>query len=357
MPPQSVSLDPDLSSTAIRVIEEELKAKVVGQDEAVSALVRILGTYLRGYNDPGLPVGVVAALGPTGTGKTSLVETLCEVLFGNPKAHIRVNCADFRESHQTNRIIGAPPGYAGYKDKKLDEYFTQKQIDSHFTNKFKLCVVLLDEIEKANEAFYEYLLNIFGSGSGRVGGELVDFTHVLFIMTSNLGARKMSHSLGFSKESLTIFNRDNQTTAKRAMKDHFTPEFVNRIDEVLVFNALSEENIAAIFDIQVDRIRRQILVNQVPGPQYVFQILPAARQALIRLGFNPEYGARPLKRVLKRILTDKLANMVGSQQIEHGDLVVIDHQKESYVYNKYVSEVVGNLSDQQWKEFNLAIAA
>ena len=163
--------------------------------------------FLAGFNDPKRPVGVVLELGPTGTGKTTLIENLCDILYGDPQAYVRVNCADFSDSHQVNRFVGAPPSYVGYNDSKADHYFTQEQLDKHHTPDLKLTIVLLDEIEKAHQDFYQYLLAIFNDGKGRVDGKDVDFSRVLFVMTSNLGATDIQQSIGFSQSQLEQLNQ------------------------------------------------------------------------------------------------------------------------------------------------------
>ena len=202
MQPAAIPLDPTLLSPQILHIKKKLLARTIGQDHAVDKLCGILETYFAGYNDPRKPVGIVLELGPTGTGKTTLIENLCDILYGDPLAHVRVNCADFGDEYQTNRLVGAPPGYVGYKDKKHDSYFSQEALDKHHTPDLKLTIVLLDEIEKANLTFYRYLLAIFNDGRGRVDGEMVDFTRVLFVMTSNLGATDMGRSIGSSAKDL-----------------------------------------------------------------------------------------------------------------------------------------------------------
>jgi ATP-dependent Clp protease ATP-binding subunit ClpA len=351
MHPRSVALDPTLHSLDILEINQKLRARTIGQDDAVSRLVGMLETFFAGYNDPDKPVGVVLELGPTGTGKTTLIENLCEILFGNRKAYIKVPCAEFRESHQTNRIIGAPPGYIGFKDKSIENYFAQEKLDAFHNEHLKLTVVLLDEIEKSHSAFYEYLLNVFNDGEGSVSGKLVDFRHCLFVMTSNLGTRAISRATGFSGSDLADLNQRNAQEIDKAIRQHFEPEFINRIDETIIFSALSEDSIAEILDVELNAIRRRFLNSKQHGPQFVFKVQASARKEMVKQGFHPEYGARPLKRALKRIVVDKLASMVRSGQVEHSDLVVIGFEHDAFTYSKYAGDEIANLSDPQWDDF------
>ena len=355
MQPHSITLDPELHSVDIREIERRLKGRVAGQDPAISQLVGLLETYFAGYNDPNAPVGVVLALGPSGTGKTSLIEALCEILYDNPKAHVRMNCADFKESQQTQRIVGAPPGYIGFKDKSIETYLTQENLDRHHTAKMKLSVVLLDEIEEAHSALYDYLLAVFNDGEGMVSGKLVNFRNTLFVMTSNLGTSTKSSLLGFTADQVAAHNHQNEASIRKAVQEHFKFKFLNRIDETMIFEALSKETIDLIFDMQVCQIRRRLLISKQPGPQYVFKIQDDARQELVRRGFDIKFGARPLKRVLRRVITDKLAALMRSGQVEHGDLVVIDYTGIRFIYEKYNGDEIGQLSDPQWAEFSRII--
>jgi ATP-dependent Clp protease ATP-binding subunit ClpA len=354
MHPRSTPLDPKLHSSFIRDVERQLRERTAGQDGPISQLMSVLETYFAGYNDPNMPVGVMLFLGPSGVGKTSLIENLCDILFGNPKAHVRMNCADFRESHQTNRLVGAPPGYVGFKDKSVEQYLTQENLNKHHTEDLKFNVVLLDEIEEAHSALYDWFLAIFNDGEGMVGGKLVDFRNTLFVMTSNLGTSNKSSLLGFSHEQVDAHNKKNEESIKKAIAEHFKKKFLNRIDETVIFEALTESMIDQIFDIQVGHVRRRILTSKQPGPQFVFRVLDPARKEIVRRGFDVNYGARPLKRVLKRILVDKLALLVRSGQVQHGDLVVIGYDKV-FTYEKYNGDEVGRLSDHQWDDFRTVI--
>lgn len=356
MQPQSVLLDPKRNSLNIVEIKQRLKARTLGQDDAVDRLSGILETWYAGYNDPDKPVGVVLELGPTGVGKTTLIENLCDILYGDPHAYVRVNCAEYKEKHQALRMIGAPPSYVGYKDKQKGEEdvenpFLQKNLDKFHTDEVKLTVVLLDEIEKAHEALYDYLLSIFEDGEAKASGDTVDFRNCIFVMTSNLGVRSITRSIGFNREDLAELNLRNKQVIEKAIKDHFKPEFINRIDEILYFNALSSDTISGILDVELNAIRRRFLLSKKSGPQFVFKVQDPAHKEIVRLGFHPEYGARELKRLLKRVIVDRMAAMVGSGQIEHGDLVVVGLKSSEFVYSKYTSDEIAKLTDPQWNDF------
>lgn len=348
---QMSPLDSNAKSIFIEELENKLKAEVIGQDEEITKIIKLIETHITGYNDPEVPVGVVLCLGPSGTGKTVLTTKLAEHLFGNVKALIRLNCADFKDNYQTNRLIGAPPGYSGYKDKSVDSYISQDKLDEFHTEDLKLTIVVLDEIEKANVALYEYFLAIFNDGEGRVNSNTVSFRNTLFIMTSNLGSRKMSQSLGFSPQEVKHMHDSNISSAMSAVKKHFEPEFINRIDEICVFKPLSREVIEKIFDVQICKIRKRFITNKKVQPQFVFRILDSARDELIKQGFDPEYGARPLIRILKRHIINKLAAMTLSGQIFYGDLVIIGFDGKDFTYNKYEEEEVNKLTEEEWLDF------
>jgi ATP-dependent Clp protease ATP-binding subunit ClpA len=350
MVPKLLPLDAEKPGEHINSLQKKLKAEVIGQDEEIDKIIRLIEAHILGYNDPNVPVGVVLALGSTGVGKSFLVSKLAECLYENPKAFIQVNCADFKDSFQTNRFIGAPPGYAGFKEKGINHILSQDKLDSFHTDQIKLTIVLLDEIEKANNSLYEYFLAIFNDGEGRVAGNVVSFSNTLFIMTSNLGATNVSRVKGFSETDPNKHLKDLTSSTMSAVKKHFSPEFINRIDEICMFKPLSKEMIEKIFTIQINKIRRRLIVNKKVQPLFTFYITNNAKTELLKLGFDPDYGARPLLRVLKKHVINKLASLTSSYQVDFGDVIVIDIEEKSFTYKKYDSSELSLLTEEEWAD-------
>ncbi len=323
-------LDPTLHSPEVREFERSLRQRVVGQDRAVRRLARVYQVYLAGLSAPGRPIVNLLLLGPTGSGKTRLVEAAAEVLFGNPNAVLKIDCAEFQHSHEIAKLIGSPPGYLGHRE--TQPMITQEALEEHYTEKLKISLVLFDEIEKASDALWQLLLGILDKATMTLGdNRRVDFSRSMIFLTSNLGSQEMAHlmsgGMGFSagpRESDEELDQRIYRAATEAARRKFSPEFMNRIDKVIVFRTLQPHHLEQILDIELGRVQERIMSSS-GGKQFVFKCTQAAREFLLREGTDTKFGARHLKRSIERHLVFPLSNLIATGQIALGDLIIIDY--------------------------------
>jgi ATP-dependent Clp protease ATP-binding subunit ClpB len=322
-------LDPSMNSPEVREFEKALRHRVVGQDRAVRRLARVYQVYRAGLSTPGRPIVNLLFLGPTGSGKTRLVEATSEVLFDKPRGFVKIDCAEFQHSHEIAKLIGSPPGYLGHRE--TQPLITQEVLDQNHTEKLKLSLVLFDEIEKASDALWQLLLGILDKGTLTLGdNRRVDFSRTMIFLTSNLGSHEvmnlMNGGLGFaSRQSEDDEELDQKIyrTATEAARRKFSPEFMNRLDKVIVFRALTREHLEKILDIELDRVQQRI-INATDGRQFVFRCTNAARDFLLREGTDMKFGARHLKRSIERHLVFPMSNLLATDQIQLGDLIIVD---------------------------------
>jgi ATP-dependent Clp protease ATP-binding subunit ClpB len=274
-------------------MEEVLHARVIGQDDAVSAVANAIRRSRAGLSDPNRPIGSFLFLGPTGVGKTELARTLADFLFDDEKAMVRIDMSEYQEKHNVSRLVGAPPGYVGYEEGgQLTEAVRRRPY----------AVVLLDEIEKAHPDVFNVLLQLLDDGRLTDGqGRTVDFTNTVLIMTSNLG--------GSADESVVM----------NVVRNHFKPEFLNRIDEIVVFHRLGEAHIERIVELQVEQLRQRLAERNLG-----LDLTEGALAHLAKVGYDPDFGARPLKRVLQREVSDPIALDLLKGEYHDGDTVVVD---------------------------------
>jgi ATP-dependent Clp protease ATP-binding subunit ClpB len=326
-------LDPTKRSPQLQEFEAALRSKVVGQDEAVEAVVSVFQVFCAGMNAPGRPVGNLLFLGPTGSGKTRIVEAAAEVLFGDKKAVVKIDCAEFQHSHEIAKLIGSPPGYLGHRD--THPLITEETLSQYHTDKVKLSFVLFDEIEKASDALWQLLLGILDKATLTLGDtRRVDLSQSIIVLTSNLGAREItalvSKGMGFvepSAQSAAGLNVKLERTAVEAARRRFSPEFMNRLDRVVVFHQLQPEQLGEILDIELAIVQQQVLdAGRVP---FMFRVMPDAKAFLLREGTDLRYGARHLKRAIARQVVSPLANLLASGQVELGDMVCIDWDSDA----------------------------
>jgi ATP-dependent Clp protease ATP-binding subunit ClpB len=323
-------LDPSLHSPEVRDFEVALLEKVVGQDRAVRRLARVYQVYLAGLTAPGRPLVNLLLLGPTGSGKTRLVEAAAEILFGTASAVLKIDCAEFQHSHEIAKLIGSPPGYLGHRE--TQPLITQEALEQHYTDKVKLSLVLFDEIEKASDALWQLLLGILDKATLTLGdNRKVDFSRAMIFLTSNLGSKEMTSlmtgGLGFSdrpRESEDELDYRIYKTAMEAARRKFSAEFMNRIDKVIVFRTLQRPTLEKILDIELGHVQERITCSPA-GKQFVFKCTPGARDFLLRDGTDTKFGARHLKRAIERHLVFPLSNLIATGQIGLGDLVIIDY--------------------------------
>jgi ATP-dependent Clp protease ATP-binding subunit ClpB len=289
-------------------LEEELHKRVVGQDEAVKAVAEAVIRARSGLKDPNRPIGSFIFLGPTGVGKTELARALAEVLFDDEKALVRIDMSEYQEKHNVSRLLGAPPGYVGYEEGgQLTEAVRRKPY----------CVILFDEIEKAHHDVFNVFLQILDDGRLTDGqGHVVNFQNTIVIMTSNIGSHRILEYRG-------AFDGPNYDRMKEAvleeLRHHFRPEFLNRIDEIVVFHSLTEEQLKQIVEIQLNRLRKRLEDRQIK-----LEVTDAAKRHLVQVGYDPSYGARPLKRTIQRELETALGRLILEGKVRDGQRVVVD---------------------------------
>jgi ATP-dependent Clp protease ATP-binding subunit ClpA len=301
----------------------------VGQGEAVQAVVDLYQVFRAGLDSPGRPVGNLLFLGPTGAGKTRVVEATAEVLFGDPRAVIKVDCAEFQHSHEIAKLIGSPPGYLGHRE--THPLITQEALAQYHTEKLKISFLLFDEIEKASDALWQLLLGILDKATLTLGdNRRVDFSQTMIFMTSNLGGGEITElmmgGMGFAPtvpaDTKPRLDEKVEKTAAEAAKRKFAPEFMNRIDQVVVFHPLRSEQLEQILEIELGRVQQRVL--ETAKGRFLFRVTPAAREFLLREGTDMKYGARHLKRAIERYVVHPIARLLATDQLRLGDVLLID---------------------------------
>src|ERR1700680_1963064 len=323
------TLDPTLRSVESQEFQAALRGKVVGQEEGVRALVDLYQVFCAGMSSTGRPVGNLLFLGPTGSGKTRIVEAAAEILFGDPRAVIKVDCAEFQHSHEIAKLIGSPPGYLGHRE--THPLITQEALAQYHTEKLKISFLLFDEIEKASDALWQLLLGILDKATLTLGdNRRVDLSQTMIFMTSNLGGGEitelMTGGVGFAPtvppETRARLDEKVERTASEAAKRKFAPEFMNRIDKVVVFHPLRSEQLEQILEIELGMVQQRVL--ETARGRFLFRVTPAAREFLLVEGTDLKYGARHLKRAIERHIVYPLANLLSTGQARLGDMLRID---------------------------------
>jgi ATP-dependent Clp protease ATP-binding subunit ClpB len=281
----------------------DLKLRVVGQDDAIHTISNALRRARSGLQDPNRPIGSFIFMGPTGVGKTELTKALAEFMFDNEQAMVRVDMSEFMERHSVSRLIGAPPGYVGYDE---GGYLTEAVRRKPYS------VILFDEIEKAHQDVFNILLQILDDGRLTDGhGRTVDFKNTIIIMTSNIGSQWM--------QDLSLGEEERQKRTMESLRATFRPEFLNRIDDIITFRALSIEDIRGIIGIQIGLVQKRLQDRKIN-----LELTDKVREYISEEGYSPVYGARPLKRALQRIIEDSLATRILEGEIAEGDDIVAD---------------------------------
>jgi ATP-dependent Clp protease ATP-binding subunit ClpA len=320
-----------------------LASKVIGQPGALDAIIPSVQLHLSGLAPEGRPVGVFLLLGPTGTGKTRTVEALAEVLHGDPLKILRIECGEFQSDHEIAKLIGAPPGYVGHAEST--PRLTQGALAEVLSPGCELALVLFDEIEKAAPAMTQLLLGILDRAELRLGdGTRVDFSDAIIFLTSNLGAREMLNELNPSLGFNTGISRDPEeirTSLERigrhAVRKHFSPEFVNRIDAVVTYRPLEVSSVVAILEQQIAELQQHVH-TRLGRSSFEIEVAPAARYFLIEHGTSAEYGARELRRIVHRHLTQPLAALVANGEVEPGSVVTVDVDEDGVELRLEVQE-------------------
>ena len=323
-------LDPEQRSSTSRHFEEELRQRVVGQDEAVEALVDLYQVFCAGLHSPGRPVGNLLFLGPTGSGKTRTVEAAAEILFGDSRAVIKVDCAEFQHSHEIAKLIGSPPGYLGHRE--THPLITQEALAASHRDDLKLSFLLFDEIEKASDALWQLLLGMLDKATLTLGdNRRVDLSQTVIFLTSNLGGSQiadlMDGGMGFIQpkdQATTGLQEKVQRTAVEAARRKFSPEFMNRLDKVVVFHPLKRTELEEVLEIELRQVQKRVL-DSTTRP-FFFRVTNEGREFLLEEGTDQRYGARHLKRAIERNVVCPLSRLLATGQLHQGDVLLIDRQ-------------------------------
>ncbi|MGH9592108.1 MAG: AAA family ATPase, partial [Bryobacteraceae bacterium] len=321
-------LDPTRHGENANWFQRELRLRIIGQDEAIHSVVDLYQMFIAGLNSPGRPIGNLLFLGPTGSGKTRMVEAMAEILFGDSRAIIKIDCAEFQHSHEIAKLIGSPPGYLGHRE--THPLITQEALEQHHTEIMKLSFLLFDEIEKASDALWQLLLGILDKATLTLGdNRRVDLSRTVVFLTSNLGGGEitelMTGGLGFvqpSGQSSEELNMKVERTAVEAARRKFSPEFLNRLDKMVVFHPLREEELEKILEIEIGHVQRRVL--ETAKGKFLFKVTPPARDFLLREGTDTRYGARHLKRAIERFVVYPLANLLATNEVKFGDVLRVD---------------------------------
>jgi ATP-dependent Clp protease ATP-binding subunit ClpB len=324
-------LDPSIRSNETRDFHGSLRAKIVGQEEGVQALVDMYQVFCAGLNSPGRPVGNLLFLGPTGSGKTRIVEAAAEILFGDARAIIKVDCAEFQHSHEIAKLIGSPPGYLGHRE--THPLITQEELAKSHRDDLKLSFLLFDEIEKASDALWQLLLGMLDKATLTLGdNRRVDLSQTVIFLTSNLGGGEISElmngGMGFvqpTDKPVSGMDQKVERTAVEAARRKFSPEFMNRLDKVVVFHPLRREQLEEVLEIELGQVQQRVL--ETAKGQFLFRVTPLGKEFLLQEGTDQRYGARHLKRSIERHVVYPLANLLATDQVHLGDLVCIDWDK------------------------------
>jgi ATP-dependent Clp protease ATP-binding subunit ClpA len=330
-------LDTTRTGRQAQELETKLRSLVVGQEEAIQEIVRAYQSHTTGLSPAGRPIRNLLFLGPTGSGKTRVVEATAQALLNDSKAVIKIDCAEFQHSHEVAKLIGSPPGYLGHRE--THPVLSQEALNCHYTEKVKLSIVLFDEIEKASDALWNLLLGILDKGVLTLGdNRRVDFSASMIFLTSNLGASQMSAlsspRLGFhhpTAEDASLGGKAGDRMSRigvAAARSKFTPEFINRLDKIVVFKPLGDEELRRILGIELAMFQQR-LQTAAAGTPFTVSIGKSAQELLLREGTDSQYGARHLKRAIERLLVQPLSNLMASGQIEHGDRIRVTYRESS----------------------------
>jgi ATP-dependent Clp protease ATP-binding subunit ClpB len=321
-------LDPSIRSNDTRDFHQSLRARIVGQEEGVQALVDLYQVFCAGLNSPGRPVGNLLFLGPTGSGKTRIVEAAAEILFGDPRMVIKVDCAEFQHSHEIAKLIGSPPGYLGHRE--THPLITQEALAASHSDKLKLSFLLFDEIEKASDALWQLLLGMLDKATLTLGdNRRVDLSQTVIFLTSNLGGGEITELMGggygFIKSGdkpADKLDEKVERTAVEAARRKFSPEFMNRLDKLVVFHPLHRKQLEQVLDIELAMVQQRVL--ETAKGQFLFRVTTNGRDFLLQEGTDQRYGARHLKRSIERHVVYPMANLLATDQVRLGDMICID---------------------------------
>ena len=326
--PRLTLLDPTRTGRRAEDLENKLRHLIVGQDEAIQHIVSVYQAHLAGLSPIGHPIANFLFLGPTGSGKTRIVEAAAEVLFGDPRAVIKVDCAEFQHSHEIAKLIGSPPGYLGHRE--THPLITQEALAVSHTDKLKLSFLLFDEIEKASDSLWQLLLGMLDKATLTLGdNRRVDLSQTVIFLTSNLGGGEitelMEGGMGFIQpkdKPAAGLDAKVERTAVEAARRKFSPEFMNRLDTVVVFHPLKRDELDEVLEMELRQVQKR--VSDSTARPFLFRITSEGREFLLQEGTDQRYGARHLKRAIERYVVSPLARLLATAQVRSGDVLLID---------------------------------
>jgi ATP-dependent Clp protease ATP-binding subunit ClpA len=356
----AVRMNPSLRSLEFQEMEAMLRSKIIGQDEPISRVVGVVQSYLAGLTPTGTPIANVLMTGSSGVGKTKLVSSLAECLFGTEKAFTKIACGEYQLSQDIAKIVGAPPGFTGHKD--TSQLITQESLDRYQTAAYGFSLVLFDEIEKAHDSLYRLLLGILSEAELKTNlNTTVDFSRTIIFMTSNLGMNELkgmrTHSLGFSDETQAVTPDKAHAVVRRAVERHFAPEFIGRITHSINFNSLTPADARLIVSKELGNAKRRIFESLHPC-KFSLAWSDAVVDAIVDQGFSPVYGARNLQQAIQEKILSPIAGLAASHQIRFGDTIRVEYDRgrAQMAFLNVSGDTVNNLSDMDWHRYNEQIS-
>lgn len=334
-------LNPDAIGKNAGKLKSTLETLIVGQNEAKKQIVDVYQTYLSGMNSPDRTLGNFLFLGPTGCGKTRIVEVVAQCLFGSSKSFIKVDCGEFQHSNEISKLIGSPPGYIGHRD--TQPILTQENLNRFHTNEHQISIVVFDEIEKASDALWNLLLGVLDKATLTLGdNQTVNFAKTMIFLTGNLGATEMNAAaqpkMGFADFNLNPYNESRADLAaeissigQTAARKKFSPEFLNRIDKIAVFKPLGRQEIQEILNIEVGFVQERIL-RMGNDKAFVLHLNDAVKNFILEQSVDLRYGARQIKRNLESMVVNPLTHLISTRQIKKGDLVKVEIKNETFEF-------------------------
>jgi ATP-dependent Clp protease ATP-binding subunit ClpB len=328
------TLDAARNSLKATSLSLKFKSRIIGQPEAAQALLNVIEKFQSGFYDRSKPIASLLFLGPTGVGKTGTVEAFVEGMFGKPTAMMKIDCAEFQHGHEIAKLLGSPPGYLGHRE--THPYFTNASVNGYKTADVPFTVILFDEIEKANDALWNLLLGILDKGQVTTGtNEVVDLRATIIVMTSNVGSKELAKrtgdgAIGFNTAGEDVNHEEATEIAMSAARRKFMPEFLNRLDSVIMFNTLTPENLDEIFTLELNKIRKRIVMTSLAI--FEVEISPAAKKQILLEGYDKKYNARNLKRTMEQYISHPLARLVATGQVINNDVVICDYRDGRWEY-------------------------
>lgn len=320
-------LDPTKLGESTDKLQCDLRDRIIGQDKAIDEVLEVYQTFISGMSSSNRPVGIFLFLGPTGSGKTRTVESIAESLHGDAKMVLKIDCSELQHSHEIAKLTGSPSGYLGHRETKA--LLSREALASHVSEHSKLSLVLFDEIEKGSDALWNLLLGVLDKATLTMGDNTrTDFRNSLIFMTSNLGASEMealiSPHLGFAPNDTEVSKHKVENTAVGAARKRFSPEFINRLDRLVVFRALTADDLRKVLNIEIKAVQARIPKNEM----FSFSLTDEAKEFLISEGTDQKYGARHLKRAIEKQLVHPLANLIASHQVIANDLIRVEYAED-----------------------------